>query len=126
MNNICPMVWLLSEWLSIDEQTIGSKGNHGEKLRISYTQEGNSVQCDAVCDDIYTYSLFYRNKIPPEKYKHMSAIYARVLALFEILKNEHHRFGCNNIYVSAKILKKHLITCLLKEQLMLSINSSSR
>ena len=106
MNTVCPEAWLLSEWISIDEQTIGFKGKHGDKLRISYKREGDGFQCDAICDDGFTYSFYFRNEPPPEKYSHMSALHARVLGLFDILQDEFHRVGCDNLYVSAKLCKE--------------------
>lgn len=106
MNTVCPEAWLLSEWISINEQTIGFKGKHGDKLRMSYKREGDGFQCDAICDDGFTYSFYFRNEPPPEKYSHMSGLHAQVLGLFDILQDEFHRVGCDNLYVSAKLCKE--------------------
>ena len=62
INMICPTAWLLSEWISIDEQTIGFKGKHGDKLRINYKREGDGFQCDAICDDGFTYSFLLQKR----------------------------------------------------------------
>lgn len=36
INTICPKAWLLHKWIFVDEQTIGFKGKHADKLRISF------------------------------------------------------------------------------------------
>ena len=50
-------MWITGRWVSIDEQTVGFKGKHLMKLRISYKREGDGFQCDAVCDNGYTFSF---------------------------------------------------------------------
>ena len=51
-------MWVSGKWVAIDEQTLGSKGTSGMKLRISYKCEENGFQIDAVCDAGYTYSFY--------------------------------------------------------------------
>ena len=47
--------WVTGMFVAIDEQTIGFQGRHGSKLHITYKKEGDGFQCDAVCDDGYTF-----------------------------------------------------------------------
>ena len=49
--------WLPGKWLAIDKQTIGFKGAHGLALYIAHKREGDGYQCDAVCEDGYTFSF---------------------------------------------------------------------
>ena len=44
-----------------DEQTMGFKGNHTNKLRIAYKKEGDGFQVDAISDDGYIFTLYFRN-----------------------------------------------------------------
>ena len=57
--------WDCGEWISVDEQTIGFQGRHPDKLRITYKNEGDGFQCDAISDMGYTYSFYFRNQPPP-------------------------------------------------------------
>jgi hypothetical protein len=68
----------MGKYISIDEQTIGFKGHHIDKLRINYKKEGDGFQCDTVCCDGYTYSFFMRNMPAPKKYldKGLSPLHA--------------------------------------------------
>jgi hypothetical protein len=55
--------WLPGRDLSGDEQTMGFKGRHREKLRISYKKEGDGIQCDclAVMDTLLLF-IFETNQ----------------------------------------------------------------
>jgi hypothetical protein len=44
----------LGKFISIDEQTIGFKGHHADKMQISYKKEGDGFQCNAICCNGYT------------------------------------------------------------------------
>ncbi len=60
--------------MAIDEQTVGFQGQSGMKPRISYKQEGDGFQCDAVCNSGYMFSFYFRHGPPPDldnKYKHL-------------------------------------------------------
>ena len=48
---------LLGCALSDDRQTIGSQVIHVDNMRISYKNEGDGFQADALCDQIYTYTF---------------------------------------------------------------------
>ena len=99
--------WNCGMAISVDEQTIGFQGRHGDKLRITYKKEGDGFQCDALCNDEYNFSFYFRNHPPPKKYVDMrlSPLHARVMALFDDLKEDYHRCGIDNLYSSARFCK---------------------
>ena len=99
--------WICGMKISVDEQTIGFQGRHPDKLRITYKAEGDGFQCDALCNDGYTFSFYFRNEPPPPEYiaKGMSPLHARVLYLFDTLKQKYHRVGMDNLYISAKFAR---------------------
>jgi len=76
MNAANQAAWLLGEKDSVDEQTIGFRGRHEDKLRITYKKEGDGFQCDALCDDGFTYSFYFRNELPPTDYPLLGALHA--------------------------------------------------
>jgi hypothetical protein len=96
--------WQLGPDIAIDEQTIGFQGRHKDKLRITYKNEGDGFQCDAVCDSGYTYTFFFRNQPPPKKYIDMglSPLHSRVMAMFDQLKDAYHNCWFDNLYLSAR------------------------
>ena len=47
--------WFLGCTLYVDETIIGFKGRHMDKMIISYRNEGDRFQADALCDQGYTY-----------------------------------------------------------------------
>jgi len=98
----------VGKFISIDEQTIGFKGMHADKLRISYKKEGDGFQCDALCCNGYTYSFFMRNMPAPKKYldKGLSPLHARCLFLMDQLKEKHHVCGMDNLYTSARFFRE--------------------
>ena len=54
--------------LSVDDQTIGFKGRHVDKMIISYQNEGIGLQSDALFDQGYTYAFFLSNEGVPKEY----------------------------------------------------------
>ena len=50
------------------EQTVGFKGNHADKQRISYKREGDGFLIDTLCEDGYMYTIYARNMPAPKKY----------------------------------------------------------
>ncbi len=67
--------WIPGKWVAIDEQTIGFKERSGMKLRISYKREGDGFQCDALCDEGYTFAFFFRHGDAPKigaEYDHLN------------------------------------------------------
>ena len=61
LNKQAKDMWIPRKWVAIDEQTIGFQGALSMKLRISYKQEGDGFQCDAICDSGYTYSFWFHH-----------------------------------------------------------------
>ena len=45
--------WLLGFVLSSDEQMIGFKGIHMDKMIIAYKNKGRVFQADAICNQVY-------------------------------------------------------------------------
>ena len=81
------------QFVAIDEQTIGFKRKHGLALRISYKREGDGYQCDALCEDGYTFSFYFRHgdalDVPDElKYLNLSPTAWRVVFLMMQLPNQ--------------------------------------
>jgi hypothetical protein len=107
MLKVSPEAWVLGPNASVDEQTVGFQGHHIDKLRITYKNEGDGFQCDALCQDGYTYSFYYRNHPAPQKYIAMglSPLHARVMGLFDTLETKYHRIGLDNLYNSAKFAR---------------------
>ena len=103
MNN-----WATGKMVSIDEQTLGFKGRHGLKLRISYKREGDGFQCDAVCDEGYTFSFYFRHGDAPQlpdSYKHhdLSPTARRVIWLARRLPNNWTAIFMDNLFNSRKL-----------------------
>ena len=107
MNLIFPLAWLLGKKFSVDEQTIGFQGNHKDKKRITYKAEGDGFQADALCEDGFTFQFYYRNEPAPVKYlrQNLSPLHARVMALFDTVKDKYHWCGMDNLYNSASFCR---------------------
>ena len=50
--------WLIGCALDVDAQSIGFQGRHVDKIRISYNNEGDVFQADALFDRGYTYAFY--------------------------------------------------------------------
>jgi len=107
IRKVGPMSWECGLDLGLDEQTMGFQGMHVDKLRISYKKEGDGFQCDALCDDGFTYTVYFRNEKPPQRYIRMglSPLHARSLWIFDQLKDKFHRVWVDNLYMSARFAK---------------------
>jgi hypothetical protein len=108
LNKQAKDMWVPGIFVAIDEQTIGFQGQSGLKLRISYKQEGDGFQCDAVCDSGYTFSFYFRHGAPPDlddKYKDLdlSPTARRVVWLAERLPNKWTRIFMDNLFNSQKL-----------------------
>ena len=57
INEVSMRAWHLAKNVSVDEQTQGMK---------TYKKEGDGFQCDALCNDRYTFVFFFRHKPPPK------------------------------------------------------------
>ena len=51
--------WDMGRDISCHEHTIGSKGNHSDKQRISYKKEGDRLLADSISQDGYTYTFLH-------------------------------------------------------------------
>ena len=96
--------WLPGRDLSGDEQTMGFKGQHADKLRINYKKEGDGFQADCLADDGSTFTFYLQNQPAPKKYIDMgfSPLHSRVMALYDCLLEEYHMIRFDNLYMSAK------------------------
>jgi hypothetical protein len=105
MNYLNVKAWKLGSNISVDEQTIGFQGNHKDKLRITYKVEGDGLQCNALCQEGYT-TFYYWNQPAPKKFldQDLSPLHARVMYMFDLLKEDYHRCGMDNLYISAKFI----------------------
>ena len=99
--------WICGRSTSVDKQTLCFHGRHPDKLRINYKQEGDGFQRDAFCNASYTYRFYFRNEPPPKHYVDMglSPLHARVMFLFDALKEKYHTCGMDNLYTSALFFK---------------------
>ena len=68
MNYLNPTIWKLGPNFSIDEMTMGFQGMHQDKRRITYKNEGDGFQCNALCQDGFTYQFYMRNHPAPKEY----------------------------------------------------------
>ena len=84
MNYFFPVVWLLAKAFSIDEMTMGFQGKHVDKRRITYKNEGDGFQGDALCGDGFTYQVYMRNNPAPRNY----LIYVTVCEEYDIPKRD--------------------------------------
>ena len=107
LNENASKMWIPGKWLSIDEQTLGFQGRCGLKLRISYKKEGDGFQCDAVCNDGYTFSFYFRHgDAPPlpnefkEKLPDLLPTAVRVVWLALQLPNKWLRIYMDNLFNS--------------------------
>ena len=107
INFVGPIAWSLGRNISVDEMTMRMKGTHRDILRITYKNEGDGFQSDALCQEGFCYQHFMQNEPPPTKYisKGFSPLHSRVLSLFDSLKDDHHQCGMDNLYNSAKFCR---------------------
>jgi hypothetical protein len=96
---------IVGKYISVDEQTISFKGRHADKLRITYKKEGDGFQCDALCADGYTFTVYFRNVAAPPVMveKGVCPLHARVISMFEQLPSKHYTCGMDNLYISSKL-----------------------
>jgi len=107
IRQVGPLSWACGINIGVDEQTMGFQGHHADKLRISYKKEGDGFQCDALCDDGFTYTVYFRNEPPPPEYirQGLSPLHARCMWMFDQLQDKYHRAWVDNLYMSAKMAK---------------------
>ena len=109
--------WVTGKFVAIDEQTIGFKGKHSLALRITYKREGDGYQCDALCEDGYTFSFCFRHGEAPDvpeelQYLKLSPTARRVIYLLMKLPNlwthcfMDNLFNSRKLYTAAYIIKQ--------------------
>ena len=93
--------------IAVDEMTMRFKGKHADKLRITFKAEGDGFMADALCDDGFTYRIYFRNEPVPVHYlsKGLSPLLSRTMALFDALKDKYHCCGMDNLYTSTSFCK---------------------
>ena len=88
------------------------------KLRISYKREGDGFQCDALADEGYTFSFFFRHGNAPSIGRQydsleLSDTARRVIWLVERLPNVWTRIYMDNLFNSQKLFTAlYLAKCL--------------
>ena len=115
LNENASNMWIPRKWLSIDEQTLGFQGRSGIKLCISYKKEGDGFQCDAICDEGYTFSFFFRHGDPlPSEFKNkvpdLLPTAQRVVWLAHRLPNFWSRIFMDNLFNSWKLFTALYLT----------------
>ena len=78
-----------------------------DKRRITYKDEGDGFQCDALAQDGWTHQVYFRNEPAPAQYLRMglSPLHARVMWLFDCVQHKWHVCGLDNLYNSAKFCR---------------------
>ena len=107
MNFIFPVIWHLACALSVDEITIGFKGYHRDKKRITCKAEEDGFQCDTLCQDGFTYQIYMRNDRVLAKYlkQGLSPLHSRIMALFDTVEGEHYQCTMSNLCNSTAFCK---------------------
>ena len=94
----------LGQHLSCDEQTVGFQGNHKDKQRITYKNEGDGFLADCICSDGYTYNFFFRHQSVKTS-SSLSPLHVRVLTLCSQLPDKYYTLGMDNLYNSTKLCR---------------------
>jgi hypothetical protein len=89
INYVGPIAADLGESISINKQTVGFQGHHADKARITYKTKGDGFQCNVICQEGFTYQVYFRNEPPPVQYtsKGFAPLDGRSLWLLESLKD---------------------------------------
>jgi hypothetical protein len=110
LNDNAAKMRITGKCVSIDEQTLGFQGRSGLKLRISYKKDGDGFQCDAVWDEGYTFSFYFRHGDPPplpaefrNKIPDLSLTSQRVIWLALRLPSLWSRIFMDNLFNSRKL-----------------------
>ena len=61
---------------------------------------GDGVQCDDIWKNGFTYQVYFCNHPDPPKYIKMKLLplHSRVMALFDVLQDNNHVCGMDNLY----------------------------
>ena len=108
MNYLFPLIWLLGDCFAIDEMTIGFQGMYADNKRITYKAEGYGFQVDALCEDGFCFQFYFRND--PENLEYnktgLSPMHSRVMTLFDLVEDDYHVCGMDNLYNSVTFFKR--------------------
>lgn len=97
--------WRPGKDLSLDEETAGCKARCSLVTRIKTSQkkEGDGFQADAICEDGYTITFWFRcDVLPCKQEKGISDRDTRCAWLAEQLPGAWHRLWMDNLYTSWK------------------------
>ena len=91
---------------SVDEQIISFQGRYADKEKTKFKREGDGFIADYWHNNSFTYSFYFRNMPPPQKYLHLklSTLHSRVLGLFDTLLNKSCKCWVNNLYTLVNFL----------------------
>ena len=84
-------------------------------MRITYKREGDGFQCDAICDNGYTFSFWFRHGNPPKvgsEFDHLnlSPTAKRIVYLAQRLPNNWTRLYMDNLFNSVKLYSALYLT----------------
>jgi len=90
---------------------IGFQGMHKDKRRITYKNEGDGFQCDALCDNCFCYQFYFRNDPAPKQYTEIGVLPLNSIfvSLFDSLEEDYHCCAMDNLYHSTTFCK-HVYT----------------
>ena len=93
-----------------DEQDAGFQGRHPDKQRVTFKKEGDGFLIDALCDNGFTMTFYFRNMPAPAKWtrKGFCPTHARMLMMMEQLDGENFTCGMDNLFISVKFLRAAL------------------
>ena len=75
--------------MSIYEQTIGFQCIHKDKLHVTYNNNGDIFQADAICEEGYTYTfVFHRGIVPRSVHHGLCGLNEQGFHLIQELKND--------------------------------------
>ena len=85
MDFIFSLIWMLGVTFSMDEMTMRFKGQHEEKISMTYKEEADVLQTYDIFQKGYTYLIFIYNDPVSGTYftKRLSPLDARVMKLFD-------------------------------------------
>ena len=77
----------IGQSISVDEMDIRLQGRHKDNQRVTYQKGGDGFLVDALCNEGYTYSWYFRNQLAPRNwiYYGLLPLHDQVMNLFEKL-----------------------------------------
>eukprot|EP00959_Pyramimonas_sp_CCMP1952_P415432 8704856-Pyramimonas_sp.AAC.1 len=96
----CEELWRTGFKGSLDEQTIGFSGRCALKIRIKCKAEGDGFQCDAYCEEGYTFTWLWRMEEYPPFYEGCSPLHTRCLMILSKVHHPNSVCFVDNLYTS--------------------------